>query len=63
MKIPAQHYRCPPRSQFHEGSGGIKRQGWRDQHILVVSERTSGGFRRARVRATAENACTEVRHE
>lgn len=40
MKIPAQQYRCPlgrlqPQSTDLES---IKQTGWRDQHILVVSE-------------------------
>ena len=40
MKIPAQQYRCPlgrlqPQTTDLET---IKRQGWRDQQILVVSE-------------------------
>ena len=40
MKIPAHQYRCPlgrlqPQSTDLET---IKQTGWRDQHILVVSE-------------------------
>ena len=40
MKIPAQQYRCPlgrvqPQITDLET---IKQTGWRDQHILVVSE-------------------------
>ncbi len=40
MKIPAQQYRCPlgrlqPQTSDLEA---IKQTGWRDQHILVVSE-------------------------
>lgn len=40
MKIPAQQYRCPlgrlqPQAADLEA---IKQTGWRDQHILVVSE-------------------------
>ncbi|WP_301100419.1 hypothetical protein [Propionivibrio sp.] len=40
MKIPAQQYRCPlgrlqPQITDLEA---IKQTGWRDQHILVVSE-------------------------
>lgn len=40
MKIPAPQYRCPlgrlqPQSTDLET---IKQTGWRDQHILVVSE-------------------------
>ncbi len=40
MKIPAQQYRCPlgrlqPQTADLET---IKQSGWRDQHILVVSE-------------------------
>jgi len=40
VKIPAQQYRCPlgrlqPQSTDLES---IKQTGWRDQHILVVSE-------------------------
>ncbi len=39
MKIPQQHYRCPlgrlqPQVTDLEA---IKKSGWRDQHILVVS--------------------------
>ena len=38
MKIPAQQYRCPlDRSSSREDPESIKRQGWRDQHILVVN--------------------------
>lgn len=41
MKIPAQQYRCPlgrlqPQTTDLEA---IKQTGWRDQHILVVSEK------------------------
>jgi hypothetical protein len=40
VKIPAQQYRCPlgrlqPQTNDLEN---IKQSGWRDQHILVVSE-------------------------
>ena len=40
MKIPTQQYRCPlgrlqPQTTDLEA---IKQTGWRDQHILVVSE-------------------------
>ena len=40
MKIPAQQYRCPlgrlqPQTSDLEA---ITQTGWRDQHILVVSE-------------------------
>ena len=40
MKIPAQQYRCPlgrmqPQTTDLET---IKQSGWRDQHILVVSD-------------------------
>ncbi len=40
MKIPAQQYRCPlgrlqPQTTDLEA---IKQTGWRDQHILVVSQ-------------------------
>ena len=40
MKIPAQQYRCPlgrlqPQTTDLEA---IRQNGWRDQHILVVSE-------------------------
>jgi len=40
VKIPAQQYRCPlgrlqPQTTDLEA---IKQTGWRDQHILVVSE-------------------------
>lgn len=40
MKIPAKQYRCPlgrlqPQTSDLEA---IKQTGWRDQHILVVSE-------------------------
>ena len=40
MKIPAQQYRCPlgrlqPQTTDLEA---IKQSGWRNQHILVVSE-------------------------
>jgi len=40
VKIPAQQYRCPlgrlqPQTSDLET---IKQTGWRDQHILVVSE-------------------------
>ncbi len=41
MKIPASPYRCPlGRAQPHSTDPeAIKRHGWQDQHILVVSER------------------------
>ena len=40
MKIPANTYRCPlGRVQMQRTDPDlIKRSGWRDQHILVVSE-------------------------
>ena len=40
MKIPAQQYRCPlGRLQPQDSDlDAIKQTGWRDQHILVVSE-------------------------
>ena len=41
MKIPPQPYRCPiGRVQpVAVDSEALKRDGWREQHILVVSER------------------------
>jgi len=39
VKIPAQQYRCPlGRSTQRVEPDSIKREGWRDQHILVVAE-------------------------
>lgn len=40
MKIPKQTYRCPlDRLLAHSTDlDAIKQSGWRDQHILVVSE-------------------------
>jgi hypothetical protein len=39
MKIPAYRYRCPlGRLDERDDPEDIKRQGWRDQRILVVSE-------------------------
>ena len=40
MKIPAQQYRCPLGCLQPQVSDldAIKQTGWRDQHILVVSE-------------------------
>jgi hypothetical protein len=39
MKIPTYRYRCPlDRFDERDDPEDIKRQGWRDQHILVVSE-------------------------
>jgi hypothetical protein len=39
MKVPVPRYRCPlDRGSSREDPESIKRQGWRDQHILVVSE-------------------------
>ena len=39
MKIPAYRYRCPlDRFDGRDDPEVIKRQGWREQHILVVSE-------------------------
>ena len=40
MKIPAQQYRCPLGRLQPQVSDldAIKQTGWRDQHILVVSE-------------------------
>ena len=39
MKIPTQPYRCPlARLQPHAvDAEAVKRDGWREQHILVVS--------------------------
>ncbi len=38
MKIPAYRYRCPlGRLDDRDDPEDIKRQGWRDQHILVVN--------------------------
>ena len=38
MRIPIPHYRCPlDRSSSREDPESIKRQGWRDQHILVIN--------------------------
>lgn len=39
MKIPNYRYRCPlGRTDERDDPEDIKRQGWREQHILVVSE-------------------------
>ena len=40
MKIPVPQYRCPLGSLQPEVTDleAIKREGWRDQHILVVNE-------------------------
>ena len=39
MKIPSYQYRCPlGRRDDRDDPEDIKRKGWRDQHILVVSE-------------------------
>jgi hypothetical protein len=40
VKIPAQQYRCPLGRLQPQASDleAIKQTGWRDQHILVVSE-------------------------
>lgn len=40
MKIPTPQYRCPlGRLQPHTSDlEAVKQTGWRDQHILVVSE-------------------------
>ncbi len=39
MKVPNIPYRCPlGRVQSRDDPEVIKQQGWRDQHILVVSE-------------------------
>lgn len=39
MKIPTYRYRCPlGRLDDRDDPEDIKRQGWREQHILVVSE-------------------------
>lgn len=40
MKIPAQPYRCPLgtlQGEARPDPEEIKREGWQDQHILVVS--------------------------
>lgn len=38
MKIPAYRYRCPlDRFDERDDPEDIKRQGWREQHILVVA--------------------------
>lgn len=40
MKVPTQHYRCPLGRLQPQATDldAIKERGWRDQHILVVSE-------------------------
>lgn len=39
MKVPANTYRCPlNRSSHRTDPDTIKREGWREQHILVVAE-------------------------
>ena len=40
VKIPAQQYRCPLGSLQPQTTDleAVKQNGWRDQHILVVSE-------------------------
>ena len=39
MKVSIYPYRCPlGRSTQRVDSDSIKREGWRDQHILVVAE-------------------------
>lgn len=39
MKIPAYRYRCPlGRRDERDDPNDIKRQGWREQHILVIAE-------------------------
>ena len=39
MKLSLPTYRCPfGRSTQRVGPDSIKREGWRDQHILVVAE-------------------------
>lgn len=39
MKVSIPVYRCPlGRSTERDDPDSIKREGWRDQHILVVSE-------------------------
>lgn len=39
MKIPPSPYRCPlGRSTQRTDPDVIKREGWQDQHILVVAE-------------------------
>lgn len=39
MRIPAYRYRCPlDRFDERDDPEDIKRQGWREQRILVVSE-------------------------
>ncbi len=39
MKIPIPPYRCPlGRSTSRGEPEDIRRQGWRDQHILVIAE-------------------------
>lgn len=39
MRIPSYRYRCPlGRFDERDDPEDIKRQGWREQHILVVAE-------------------------
>ncbi len=39
MKIPPSRYRCPlGKYQHHSDLDAVKETGWREQHILVVSE-------------------------
>ena len=40
MKVPVPHYRCPLGRLQPDVTDleGVKRRGWRDQHVLVVSE-------------------------
>lgn len=39
MKIPIPPYRCPlGRIASRDDPDDIKRQGWREQHILVIAE-------------------------
>lgn len=65
MKIPAYRYRCPlDRFDARDDPEDIKRQGWRDQHILVVAENDArlDFVEREFVRRIGERLYGERRH-
>ncbi len=65
MKIPAYRYRCPLGClDDRDDPEDIKRQGWREQRILVVSEKDTrlDFVERELIRRIGERLYGEKRH-
>lgn len=65
MKIPTYRYRCPlNRFSERDDPEDIKRQGWREQRILVVSEKDArlDFVERELIRRIGERLYGEKRH-